>query len=138
LLALYQHGYEVGKYISLERIIEQSKETYYESLRKSSTRWHQAKHEIEPWLSYFLGTVNSAYREFEQRAGSMKAAHGAKTEHIIHAIEEQVGEFSLSDIVRLCPAISKDLIRKVFKQLRKQKRIACLGKGQSARWKRIG
>ncbi len=138
LLALYQHEYEVGRYISLERITEQSKETYYEALQKSSKQWHQAKHNIEPWLCYFLGTINSAYREFEQRAGGIKSARGAKTENIIHAISKQAGEFSMSDIERLCPSVSRDMIRTVFRQLKKEKKIVCLGKGQSARWKQMG
>lgn len=138
LLALYHHGYEVGKYISLERIIEQSKETYYEALQKSSKYWHEGKHNIEPWLYYFLGTVNSAYREFEQRAGRIKHPRGAKTEVIIQAINRQIGEFSISDIEKLCPGISRDMVRVVFRQLQKNKKICCLGKGQSARWRQIG
>jgi Fic family protein len=138
LLGLYQNGYDVGRYISLERTIEQSKETYYESLQKSSRGWHQGKHTIEPWLCYFLGTINSAYMEFEQRAGSIKSARGAKTESVIRAVNEQVGEFSISDIERMCSAVSRDMIRIVFRQLRQDRKIICLGKGQSARWKRIG
>ena len=138
LLALYHHGYEVGKYISLERIIEQSKETYYEALQKSSKRWHEAKHDVKPWLYYFLGTINSAYREFEQRAGIVKPFRGAKKEIVIQTIDNQIGEFSISDIERLCPGISRDMIRVVFRQLQKEKKIACLGKGRSAKWKRIG
>jgi Fic family protein len=138
LLALYQHGYEVGKYISLERIIEQSKETYYEALRKSSMRWHEAEHDIEPWLCYFLGTINAAYREFEQRAGSIQSARGSKTQSVIQAVNEQAGEFSMSDTERLCPAVSRHMIRIIFRQLQKEKKITCLGKGKSARWKRIG
>ncbi len=138
LLALYHHGYEVGKYISLERIIEQSKETYYEVLQKSSIRWHQAKHDIEPWLYYFLGTINSAYREFEQSGGSVKSPRGAKTGLVTQAINNQLGEFSISDIERLCLGISRDMIRVVFRQLQNEKKIICLGKGQSAKWKRIG
>jgi Fic family protein len=138
LLALYHHGYEVGRYISLERIIEQSKETYYEVLQKSSKRWHDAKHDIEPWLYYFLGTINSAYREFEQRAGNIRSPRGAKTEFVIQAINSQMAEFSLSDIERQCPGISRDMVRVVFRQLQKEKKIVCLGKGQSAKWKRIG
>ncbi len=138
LLVLYHYGYEVGKYISIERIIEQSKETYYEALQKSSKYWHEAKHDIEPWLYYFLGTINSAYREFEQRAGNVKSFRGAKTEIVVQAINSQVGEFSLSDIERVCLGVSRDMIRVVFRQLQKEKKIICLGKGQSARWKRIG
>lgn len=138
LLALYHHGYEVGKYISLERIIEQSKKTYYDALQKSSQNWHEGKHDIEPWLYYFLGIINSACREFEQRAGSVKSPRGAKTELVIQAINAQVGEFSISDIERACPSISRDMIRLILRQQQKDKRIICLGKGKSAKWKRIG
>ncbi len=138
LLALYHQGYEVGKYISLERIIEESKETYYEALEKSSQGWHTAKHDIESWAYYFLGTINSAYREFEQRAGSVKAPRGAKRELVMQTINNQFGEFSISDIERLCAGVSRDMIRLVFRQLQKDKKIICLGLGQSAKWKRIG
>ena len=138
LLTLYHQGYGVGKYISIERITEQSKETYYEALQKSSNGWHEAKHDIEPWASYFLGTINSAYREFEQRAGSIKPPRGAKRQIITQAINNQLGEFSISDIRRLYPGISRDMIRVVFRQLQKEKKIMCLGKGQSAKWKRMG
>ncbi|MBU1599610.1 Fic family protein [bacterium] len=138
LLALYHHGYEVGKYISLERIIEQSKETYYEVLQKSSSNWPEAKHDISPWLHYFLGVINSSYKEFEERAGSIKSSKGSKTEIVIQTINNQQGEFSISDVERLCPNVSRDMLRIVFRQLKEEKRIACLGKGQSAKWKRIG
>lgn len=138
LLALYHHGYDVGKYISLERIIEQSKETYYEVLQESSNRWHEARHNTYPWLNYFLGTILSAYREFEQRAGNTKSIRGAKSEIIAQAIESQIGEFAVSDIEKLCPGVSRDMVRVVFRQLQKEGKIKCLGKGQSARWKRMG
>ena len=137
LLALYQHGYHVGKYISLERIIEQSKETYYESLNKSSQVWHQSKHDVSPWLNYFLGTVLSAYKEFEERAGTIKPARGAKTEIVEAAINKQIGEFAISDIAKSCPNVSRVMIKKVLFQMQKNKTIKCLGKGQSAKWKRI-
>ena len=138
LLALYHHGYGVGKYISLERIIEQSKETYYEALLKSSKAWHQSKHNIEPWLCYFLGTMNSAYKEFEQRASRANPLRGVKTEIVKQAINSQLSEFSVSEIEKACPGISRDMIRVVFRQLQKEKKIACLGKGQHAKWRRIG
>lgn len=138
LLALYHHEYQVGKYISLERIIEQSKETYYESLQKSSLRWHDGKHNIEYWFNYFLGTIIFAYNEFEKRAYNLKSSRGAKTEIVTQSINNQIGEFSMSDIEKMCSGVSKDMIRVVFRQLQKEKKIMCLGKGQSAKWKRIG
>jgi len=137
LLALYQHGFTVGKYISMERLVEQSKETYYEALNKSSQKWHEAKHDVIPWFNYFLGTVSAAYKEFEERAENIKPARGAKTALLIKAIDGQHGEFSISDIERACPAVSRVMIKKVLLQMQRDKKIKCLGKGQSAKWKRI-
>lgn len=134
LLALYQHGYMVGKYISLERVIEQSKETYYETLNRSSQKWHEAKHDVTPWFNYFLGTVLTAYKEFEERAEQIKPARGVKTQMIKQAIEKQVGEFTLGDIEKAYPSASRDMIKIVFREMQKGKKIKCLGKGKSAKW----
>ena len=68
LLTLYQLGHSVGQYISLDRIIEQSKENYYEALQTSSVGWHDGSHDIMPWFHYFLSTIHSAYREIEEGA----------------------------------------------------------------------
>ena len=68
LLLLYKAGYEVGRYISLERIVEQTKQSYYSTLRQSSVGWHLRQHQLLPWWDYFLGMMLlMAYREFEQR-----------------------------------------------------------------------
>ena len=127
----------VGKYISLERIVEQSKETYYGTLNKSSQGWHKAKHDVIPWFNYFLGTVLNAYKEFEDRAGNVKTGRGAKTEIVIKTIEGQHGDFSISDIERACPNVSRVMIKKILMQMQKDKKIKSLGKGQSAKWARM-
>ncbi len=136
LLALYQEGYVVGKYISLERIIEQSKETYYESLNKSSQKWHTAKHDVFPWFNYFLGTVLAAYKEFEERAGNPKPSRGVKTEIVEAVVNKQFGEFSISDIERACPNVSRPMIRVVLEDLRAKGKIEVLGTGRSAHWRK--
>jgi len=137
LLAIYQQDYTVGKYISLERIVEESKETYYEALNKSSQKWRQDKHDISPWLHYFLGSMLSAYKEFEERAANTRHLRGAKTGIVEAAVERQTGEFSISDIQRACPGVSRVMIKKVFSRMRKDKKLKCLGKGQSAKWLRM-
>lgn len=137
LLALYQHGFTVGKYISIERIVEQSKETYYETLNKSSQQWHEARHDILPWFNYFLGTIVAAYKEFEERASHASPARGAKTGIVEAAISKQLGEFSISDIEQECPNVSRVMIKKIFSQMSNAKKIKCLGKGKSATWIRM-
>jgi Fic family protein len=89
LLALYQHGYEVGRYISLERLTEESKEDYYECLNRSSQKWHEGRHELTPWMNFFLAIVRRGYAEFEKRAGQVKAPRGAKAEFVLAAIRQQ-------------------------------------------------
>jgi Fic family protein len=69
LLALYHFDYDVGRYISLERLIEESREDYYENLRLSSIGWHEAKHDLGPWVNYFLAIIRRAYLELIQKAG---------------------------------------------------------------------
>jgi hypothetical protein len=78
LLLLYQAGYEVGRYISLERIIEDSKETYYESLYNSSQSWHKGEHDIRPWWNYFQGMLK---RIKYVRWGGDTMHNGNKFEH---------------------------------------------------------
>src|SRR5680860_223604 len=82
LLLLYQAGHEVGRFISLEKLIEQTKETYYESLRKSTPGWDKGEHNVWPWLNYFLGILSKAYKEFEERVGTLKSGRGSKAERI--------------------------------------------------------
>lgn len=79
----------------------------------------------------------AAYKEFEERAANIKPVRGAKTQILNQVIERQVGEFSLGDIERECPAISRDMIKIIFRELQKEKKIKCLGKGKSAKWKKI-
>jgi Fic family protein len=136
LFALYQHGFTVGKYISIERIVEQSKETYYETLNKSSQKWHEAKHDVIPWFNYFLGTVLAAYKEFEERAGNIKPGRGTKTQIVTQAIERQIGEFAISEIERECPGVSRPMIRVILENLRAKGKVEVLGTGRSARWRK--
>mgnify|MGYP000778826022 FL=1 len=65
LLLFYKAGYIVGKYVSMEMLIEKTKETYYEALQASSTGWHEGENSYEPFVKYYLGIMLKAYNEFE-------------------------------------------------------------------------
>ena len=135
LLALYQQGHEVGRYISLERLTEESKEDYYEALQRSSQRWHEGKHDLVPWLNFYLAIIRRACTEFEQRVGQIKSPRGAKSALVLDAIRRQPGEFSIGDLQKECPGVSLDMIRHLLKKLR-GKEVECLGRGHQARWRR--
>jgi len=137
LLLLYQQGYEVGRYISLERIIENTRESYYETLKTSSQNWYEGNHNIIPWITYFLSTMLAAYDDFERRANVVVSGRGSKTEIIVKTIENFIGNFTIGDIEKACPLVSRDMIRHVFKQLREKNKIEAISKGRYAKWRKI-
>lgn len=138
LLLLYQHGYEVGRYISLERVIEQSKETYYETLEASSQGWHESAHNVMPWLNYFWGMLLRAHREFEERVNAARpAGYGGKSEQIRAAVLKRQQPFALAEIEAECVGVSRDLVRNVMRQMKSENLIKPTGTGRSAKWLRI-
>jgi len=137
LLLLYQAGYEVGRYISLERIIEESKESYYESLKLSSQRWHEGQHDLSPWRDYFLGTIVAAYRELERRTELTTATPGAKRNLIREAADHFVADFTSKELELACPMVSREMIRVVLREMQAEGRVEKIGEGRGARWKRI-
>jgi len=136
LLQCHHAGFAVGRYISLERKIEQEKERYYEVLEQSSQGWHEGKHDPWPAINFFLSIVKDAYREFEQRLGETPTPHGAKTQAVLEAIGRKSAPFSLAELRRDCPGVSHDLIRKVLKQQKEQGKLRCEGRGRGATWKK--
>lgn len=137
VLLLHKAGYEVGKFISLEKIIEDSKTNYYEALHQASNNWHQGTHNILVWLEYFLTTLLIAYEAFAERINALTHGRGGKTNLVMTTIDNFSSPFSISDIERLCPTVSRDLIRVVLNKMRGEKQISCLGKGRGAVWKKF-
>jgi Fic family protein len=138
LLECYHLGFEVGRYISLERLIEENKERYYETLEQSSQGWHEGKHDPWPYINYLLFIFNRAYREFEERVGQMEAPKGAKAEMVLRAIRTQHGEFRMADIERACPGVGREWIRALMGDLKKAGELTCQGRGPAARWRYLG
>lgn len=136
LLLLYQSDYGVGRYVSLEKIVEDSKESYYETLYQSSVDWATGGHRLLPWTEYFLGTLTAAYREFSNRVDLITTAHGSKTELILDALDRQFGQFSVQDIIQSCPTASIDLVRHILKEQKSLGKVECLGRGRASRWQK--
>jgi Fic family protein len=135
LLMLYHFDYQVGRYISLERIFENTKERYYETLKQSSEGWHEGVHDVTPWVNYFWSVLLQAYRQLEERVGTIIQGKGAKTSRIRMAIKRKLGTFSISSVEIDCPGISRDMIRRVLRQMRDENEIVAIGKGRNAKWK---
>jgi Fic family protein len=131
-------GFEVGRYISLERVIEDNKDRYYETLEQSSRGWHEGRHDPWPFINYILFILKTAYGEFEDRVGQIASPRGAKTALVDQAVRAFAGEFTLTDLERACPGVSRDMVRRVMRDLQRAKAIVCLGKGPGATWRKEG
>jgi Fic family protein len=138
LLQSYHLDYEVGRYISLERLIEENKERYYETLEASSQGWHEGKHDPWPYINFLLFILKTACREFEGRVGELKSPRGTKAELIRNAVSSFTGPFTLAELEQKCPQISRDMVRKVLRQMQKKDLAECLGRGPGALWQRKG
>jgi Fic family protein len=138
LLQLYHVDFQVGKYISLERLIEEHKERYYESLQLSSENWHDGKHDPWHYIQFLLYLLKKAYVEFSTRVDKIGLPKGDKTALVIEQVRKIPSGFSLSQLQDKCPDVSYDIIRKILKDLKSEGQIIAKGRGLSALWHKKG
>jgi Fic family protein len=136
LLQCHQLGYEVGRYISLERLIEEAKDRYYETLEESSGGWHQGRNDPWPNVNYSVYVLKSAYKELEKRVGSTSSPRGEKRSIILAVIDRAGGPFSASGLQAECPGVGLDFIRKTLGRLREGGLVECIGRGRTAQWRK--
>ncbi len=130
LLLLYRAGYIVGKYVSIEKMIEQTKETYYEALQNSSAYWHDDKNDYIPFVQYTLGVVVAAYREFSSRVKLITASNMSKPERIREIIKDTLGKITKTEIMQKCPDISQVTVQRALNDLVTSVEILKIGGGR--------
>ena len=137
LLLFYKAGYIVGKYISMEMLIEKTKDTYYEALQAGSAGWHENENSYEPFVKYYLGITLKAYNEFESRVEHLKNRTLSKPERIRAIIDQKVGKITKKEILDACPDISKTTVERTLTELVKSGYIAKVGSGPATGYVRI-
>ena len=130
-LFLYKEGYIGGKYISIEMIIEKTKESYYEVLEESSKGWREGENNYAPFVKYYLGVILGAYKEFSSRVETIRNQGLTKAERVRHIFATKVGKVSKAEIATLCPDISITTIEKALSDLLKESFIIKVGAGRN-------
>ncbi|MGF1612351.1 MAG: Fic family protein [Gammaproteobacteria bacterium] len=142
LLQSYQLGYEVGRYISLERLVEQNKDRYYETLELSSQGWHEGQQNPWHYINYVLSIMKHGYHDFVERVGDIKAPRGEKRQQVIEGIEQLLarpgGTFRIRELEQICPGVGRDMVRHVLREQQGTGTIACSGRGAGAVWSKGG
>ena len=131
LLLLYRAGYIVGKYISLEKLIEASKDTYYDALQDGSIEWHSNNNDYLPFIRYYLGILQKAYNEFEDRVEYLSQRGLSKPDRIKAVIDRRIGKITKAEILLECPDISKVTVERTLSVLVKDGYIVKIGAGRS-------
>ena len=135
LFMLYKLGYEAGRYISLERRIELSKDRYYETLEQSSARWHEGGHDPWPYINYLLYEIDELYSDFENRFSQLSMRRGEKSANVISILNSLEGDFTVRELEFKCPGVSRETIKSVLKK--HPECFVCTGHGVAARWRRV-
>ena len=134
LLLLYQSDYIVGKYISIEKIIEESKETYYEVLQDSSLNWHENENDYKPFVNYMLGVIVNAYKEFESRVKLVTNPNLSKSDRIREIIKNHIGTITKSELLEMNPDISDTTVQRALADLLKSGEIKKIGGGRYTKY----
>ena len=130
-------GYGVGRYVSLEQLVAESADDYYDSLLASTHGWHDNDHDPWPWLCYFVARLAAAYDRFEQGAASGRST-GTKQERVREYVLRHAPEFfKIADIRTALPGISDQTIRLALDTLKAESRIRSEGTGRGAKWRRL-
>lgn len=130
LLLLYRTGYEIGKYISIERLIADSKESYYEALQESSQNWHEGENDYLPFVRYLLSVILAACRDFTERAKILIEAGGFKNSRIRGVIRSTTGRITKAEILAQCPDTSQITVQRALKELLDKGEIIKIGGGR--------
>lgn len=130
LLLLYRSGYIVGKYISIEKLIADSKETYYEALYDSSVGWHENASDALPFVRYMLGIIAAAYRDFSDRVELLAVKSLSKPDRIRAVIKDTLGKITKSEIVQKCPDIAQVTVQRTLNDLVKSGEIVKISGGR--------
>ena len=115
-LLLYQNGFYVGRYISLEAKIAKNKELYYDALRRSQNGWHVGEEDPVPFIKYLLGTILAAYRDFDDRFALVETKLSAE-ETVRRATLQKIGRFKKQDIREMCPSLSISSVEGALRKL---------------------
>ncbi len=139
LLLLYRQGYSVGKYISIEKEIEKTKDMYYDALGEAGIGWHERKNDPVPFVRYMLRVILACYTELESRVGivSETGRRVSAYEAVRAYTEKKIGTFTGADVVANCPRVGRSSALAALKKLTEEGRIVKKGAGKNTFYVRV-
>lgn len=134
ILLMYKSDYSVGKYISIEKLIETSKEAYYDALQESSGKWYEEENDYEPFVLYLLGVIAAAYGEFFDRTRLIEEKKVAKPNRVEEEIRNNAGTITKAELMKRVAGVSQTTIQRTLTELVKQRKINKIGNGRYTKY----
>ncbi len=135
LLLLYKADYMVGKYISIEKIIEDTKDSYYDALKKSSVKWHSSENDYSYFVEYYLGIILNAYKEFASRINIAESKKKTSYDKIINIFKDNIIPIDKSFIMNKCPNLSEITVERALNKLLNENKIIKISSGRYTKYK---
>lgn len=135
LLLLYKANYMVGKYISIEKIIEETKDSYYDTLEKSSINWYNNENDYSYFVEYYLGIILNAYKEFDSRISIIENKKITAYDRIIDIFKNNIIPIDKAFVTNKCPDLSETTIERILNKLLKGDNIVKISGGRYTKYK---
>lgn len=135
LLLLYKANYMVGKYISIEKIIEETKDSYYDALEKSSINWYNNENDYSYFVEYYLGIILNAYKEFDSRISIIENKKITAYDRIIDIFKNNIIPIDKAFVTNKCPDLSETTIERILNKLLKEDNIVKISGGRYTKYK---
>ena len=130
----------MGQYVSIEKAIADTKESYYKALADADRGWHAGENDPRPFIRYMLAVILSCYRDFENRVAVTDPAGARSTAYdlVKACVNRKIGTFTKQEILQECPRAGKSSVESALKQLTSEGHIVKLGAGRATRYVRNG
>ncbi len=132
---LWGKYYQIGKYISLERIIEESSDEYYQVIAESLEHWEEGFNNYKPFVKYILKVLLKAFEEFRVRTQYFVLENMSKPERVEQYIMDRRNEVTKKEIMYYCPDISETTIEIALRELKNAGVIEKIGGGRYTKYR---
>ena len=134
---LSQAGYGVGRYVSLEGVIYERRDAYYDALAASTAGWQDGAHDPWPWLKFFVDVVADAYEAFAARAADHRSGTTKQDRVRNYVLDHAGSSFEMADVRRAVPGVSDQTVRLVLRELKNEGLVSPSGVGRGTKWVRV-
>lgn len=134
LLLLYKAGYDIGKYLSFEGMINKFRGNYYGALESSQQRWADNANSYDPFITFTFQILYQCYKEMNRRLVVIEGGKKTKAARVEAIILGSIVPLSKADIAEFAPDVSVTTIEAALAKLQKQGKIRKIGTFKNARY----